>query len=105
MNTVESQGSAITIESSVQVAQTKKGFFERLPEDWWAVLIGGMIIAAILLFALASPGYKFITPVYQWAGTNELSAKVFSATNLLVLGAIGAAYLAICTISLSLSGN
>jgi hypothetical protein len=31
-------------------AVPKATFFSRLTEDWWAVIIGGIIITAILLF-------------------------------------------------------
>ncbi|MCW3081837.1 putative sulfate exporter family transporter [Segetibacter sp.] len=84
---------------------TPKTFWSALTEDWWAVIIGGIIVAGILGFAIASPGFKFTTPVYQWADTNDLVTKVFAINNLLLIAAIGLVFMAISSIAISLSGG
>ena len=54
------------------MTKENSSFFARLTEDWGAVVIGGIITLAILLFAIATPGFKFTLPVYQWADTTDL---------------------------------
>lgn len=83
----------------------KQTFFTRLTEDWWAVIIGGILIAAILLFALSLPGFKFTLPAYQWADWNDLSGKVLAINNLLLIVGIGVIFLIVSSISISLSGG
>jgi uncharacterized integral membrane protein (TIGR00698 family) len=83
----------------------KKTFFAGLSEDWWAVIIGSILVIAILLFAIASPGFKFTTPVYQWADANDLTTKVLTANNLVLIAGIGLVFLIISSISISLSGG
>jgi len=93
------------LERNVDIPATNKTFFSALTEDWWAVIIGGGLIAAILVIAIASPGFKFTTPVYQWADTNDLSGKVLALNNLLLIAGIGLVFLIISSIAISLSGG
>jgi len=88
-----------------QDTAAKDTFFSRITEDWWAVIIGGFFIAVILLIALVFPGFKFTAPVYQWANTTDLFTKVFAANNLILIAGIGAIFLLISAISISLSGG
>jgi uncharacterized integral membrane protein (TIGR00698 family) len=83
----------------------KTTFFSRLTEDWWAVIIGGIIITAILLFAVVSPEFKFTLPSWQWAGSKDLIDKVLAINNILLIAGIGLIFLIISSISISLSGN
>ena len=92
-------------EKSGNVPVEKLTFFARLTEDWWAVIIGGILIAAILVFAIARPGFKFTLPVYQWADTNDLIGKVLTINNLLLISGIGLIFMIISLISISLSGG
>lgn len=84
---------------------TGSTLFARLSEDWWAVVIGGLLITAILLFAVASPGLKFNTPVYQWTNQDDLFGKVLALNNLLLITGIGLVYMIVSSISISLSGG
>ncbi|HKO79198.1 MAG TPA: putative sulfate exporter family transporter, partial [Chitinophagaceae bacterium] len=76
-----------------------------LSEDIWAVIIGGLLIATVLIVALLSPGFKFITPVYQWAGTGDLFANVLSGNNLLLLAGIGLVFALLSSVAIRLSGG
>jgi uncharacterized integral membrane protein (TIGR00698 family) len=93
------------VENNIENAGTNKGFFSSLTEDWWAVIIGGVLIAAILLFAVTSPGFKFTTPIYQWADTNDLTTKVLAINNLLLIAGIGAVFLILSSAAISFSGG
>ena len=90
--------------SSHQAPAVKTGF-HALTEDWWAVILGSFIIAAILLFALARPAFAFTTPVYQWTSLTDLTAKVLAGSNLLLLALIGLIFGVIAAVSVGLSGG
>lgn len=83
----------------------RKTFLSALTEDWWAVVIGSLIIISVLIFALASPDFKFTTPVYQWSNTDDLFSKVFAANNLVLIALIGILFLIISSVSIFLSGG
>lgn len=70
-------------------------YFSRLGEDGWAVWIAGILIGGVLVFALLNPAYKFVGPAYGWKDWGELGSKVFSISNLQVIGWIGLLYLAL----------
>src|SRR5437868_5869155 len=61
----------------------------QLTEDGWAVLIGGFLIAAVLAIVYFIQGYKFQVPVYQWATASDLTGKVLTVGNLLLIAIIG----------------
>ena len=67
-------------------------YFSRLGEDGWAVWIAGILIGGVLVFALLNPSYKFVSPAYGWKEWGELGSKVFSISNLQVIGLIGILY-------------
>lgn len=93
------------IEKDIANSAKDKTFFTSLTEDWWAVILGSVIIAIVLLIAFTSPGFKFTTPVYQWTDTNDLLNKVLTTNNLLLIAGIGASFLVISSISIALSGG
>jgi hypothetical protein len=97
-------GSGLEAETP-QKASAKNTFFETLTEDWWAVLIGGAIIIAVLGIALTATGFKFTVPVYQWATAAELYAKVLTASNLLLIAGIGVLFALLSAVALALSGG
>ncbi|MFT3936615.1 MAG: putative sulfate exporter family transporter [Chitinophagaceae bacterium] len=80
-------------------------FWGSLTEDWWAVLIGGSIIIAILLISLLSNGFAFQLPVYQWATTADLTNKVLTAHNLLLILITGIIFLLLSVVAIVLSGG
>jgi uncharacterized integral membrane protein (TIGR00698 family) len=104
-NTTVISESRDAVEKDLNIPSAKKSFFTALTEDWWAVIIGGILIAAILLFAIASPGFKFTVPVYQWADTKDLTGKVLTLNNLLLIAGIGGVFLVVSSIAVSLSGG
>lgn len=82
-----------------------RGFFPKLSEDIWAVIIGSLLIAAVLAIGLSSARFKFTSPVYQWTNTDELFAKVLSANNLLLIVGIGLVFALLSAIAIRLSGG
>jgi len=76
-----------------------------LSEDIWAVIIGSLLIAAVLVVAFLTPGFKFTSPIYQWTNTDDLFTKVFSANNLLLITGIGLVFVLFSAIAIHLSGG
>ena len=83
----------------------KKAFLAGLTEDWWAVLIGAIIIAAVLLIIEFVPGFKFEPPVFQWASAADLFSKVLSLHNLLIISVTGLLFLVLSAVAIALSGG
>jgi uncharacterized integral membrane protein (TIGR00698 family) len=83
----------------------KPHFFSRLSEDIWAVIIGSLLIAAVLVIAFISPAFTFTSPVYQWSDTGVLFEKVLSVNNLLLLAGIGLIFALLSSIAIRLSGG
>jgi len=98
-----SDSSALYSDGEVQIE--RKGFGSALSEDGWAVIIGSVLITAALVVGISSPGFRFISPVYQWANIDELFTKVFSANNLLLVAGIGLIFLLLSAIAIRLSGG
>lgn len=74
-----------------------------LTEDWWAVILGGAIIFAVIL--LNGNGVAFHLPSYQWGGLPDLFGKVLSGGNLLLIIETGVIFLALASFSIALSGG
>lgn len=83
----------------------KRNFFSQLPEDWWAVLIGGSLISLVLLVSLLASDFKFQLPVYQWATREDLFSKVLAAHNLLLIALTGIVFFIFSAIAIVLSGG
>ena len=84
---------------------TTTTFKPLLSEDWVAFIIGGVVILGILLIAGLAPGFKFKTPVYQWANTRDLFTKVLAPSNLLVLLLIGVIFFLLAIAAILLLGG
>ena len=82
-----------------------KSFLSQLTEDWWAVLIGGVIITIVLLIALLATGFVFELPVYQWATRADLLNKVLSLHNIILIGITGLIFLVLSAVAIVLSGG
>ncbi|MEI9942799.1 MAG: putative sulfate exporter family transporter [Chitinophagaceae bacterium] len=97
--------SANNTEHIEAITTTKKNLFSDLSEDIWAVLISGLLIVAVLGVAIFSESFKFTTPVYQWANTNDLFNKVLAGSNILLLAFIGLVFVFLSSIAILLSGG
>ncbi len=76
----------------------------QLSEDIWANIIGGTLIAGVLIW-WAATGQKPVAPSYGWANTEELFSKVLSASNLAIIAGIGLVFAALSAIAVKLSGG
>jgi uncharacterized integral membrane protein (TIGR00698 family) len=86
-------------EIPVEIKETPFG----LTEDWWAVILGGIIILAIVLFGIN--GVLIKLPVYKWSGSAQLLAEVLSETNLLRIGVLGIVFLGMASVAVVSSGG
>jgi len=84
---------------------SKKSFYSRITEDGWALWIGGLLMAAVLLIAFSMTDFKFASPVYQWTGTDDLVSKVLTGKNILLISGIGLAFAVLSSIAISLSAG
>ncbi len=91
-------------EETNYIELNKNPFFPELPEDIWAIVISGLLIATILagVFFL---DIKLTTPVYQWENENDLQTKVLTVNNLLLLVVIGTIFLFLSSLAVATSGN
>lgn len=81
----------------------KKTFLQSINEDWWAVILGGLIIAFTLFYI--DSGSAITLPNYKWSNTSELLSKVLSASNLLLIFKVGVIFLVLASFSIILSGG
>lgn len=85
------------------ISVDKKTFLQLLTEDWWAVILGSIIIAIVLY--LNSNGTVISLPTFKWESSDELLAKILSAANLLLIAEMGLIFLALASVAISLSGG
>ncbi|MES2809569.1 MAG: putative sulfate exporter family transporter [Bacteroidota bacterium] len=90
-------------EAQLETSQGKPSFFKGLTEDWWAVIIGAIIIAAVLIFT--KDGATIALPSYKWDTAADLTGKVLSAKNLTLIAEIALIYLALAGIAIALAGG
>ncbi|WP_158797907.1 YeiH family protein [Pedobacter sp. L105] len=94
---------AALAESEAEVSPVKKPFFNSLTEDWWAVILGALIISFVLWFT--DKGVVFHLPAFKWSGTDELFGKILSLDNLLLIVETGLVFLFLAAVSIALSGG
>jgi len=85
------------------ISPDKKTFLQSLTEDWWAVILGTIIIATVLY--LTNNGAVISLPAFKWATNEDLLGKILSASNLLLIVEMGAVFLALASIAIGLSGG
>jgi len=85
------------------ITPDKKTFLQSLTEDWWAVILGTIIIATVLY--LTNTGTTVTLPAYKWATSEDLFGKILSGSNLLLILETGVVFLALAAIAIGLSGG
>ncbi|WP_316843772.1 YeiH family protein [Pedobacter psychrodurus] len=85
------------------ITPDKKTFLQSLTEDWWAVILGTIIIATVLY--LTNNGTTISLPAFKWATTDDLLGKILSGQNLLLIVETGAVFLVLASIAIALSGG
>lgn len=94
-----------TPEVALTDSGTQSGFWARLTEDSWANLIGGSLVAGVLLWVFALQGGKPVAPVYGWANAEALFGKVLHLDNLGIVGLSGLVFALLSSIAIKLSGG
>jgi uncharacterized integral membrane protein (TIGR00698 family) len=77
----------------------------QLTEDGWAVLIGAVLIVVVLAIVFFVQGYKFQVPVYQWETASDLTGKVLTVSNLLLIAIIGVIFAILSSLAIAISGG
>lgn len=85
------------------ISPDKKTFLQSLTEDWWAVILGTIIIVTVLF--LTNNGTVISLPAFKWATSEDLLGKILSASNLLLIVEMGTVFLALASIAIGLSGG
>ncbi|GGE70610.1 putative integral membrane protein (TIGR00698 family) [Pedobacter psychrotolerans] len=99
-NTATANSAALT---DAGITPDKKTFLQSLTEDWWAVILGSVIIATVLF--LTHNGTSIALPAYKWSGSEDLLNKILSPGNLLLILETGIVFLALASIAIALSGG
>lgn len=99
-NTATENSAALT---DAGITPDKKTFLQSLTEDWWAVILGSIIIATVLF--LTNSGTAIALPAYKWSGSEDLFNKILSPGNLLLILETGVIFLALASIAIALSGG
>lgn len=99
-NTAAENSAALT---DAGITPDKKTFLQSLTEDWWAVILGSVIIATVLF--LTHNGTSIALPVYKWSGSEALFNNILSPANLLLILETGVVFLALASIAIALSGE
>ncbi len=102
--------SSISVESEkdVLIPGNKPGkgsLYSKITEDGWAMWIGGLLIAVVLLIAFSKTDLKFNSPVYQWSDINDLVTKILTARNILLIAGIGVVFAVVSSLAVRLSGG
>ena len=85
------------------ITPDKQTFLKALTEDWWAVILGSVIIAGVLY--ITGTGVAITLPAFKWASTDDLFGKILSAGNLLLIIETGLVFLALAGTAIALSGG
>lgn len=96
---------AIDNEAAAENTPAQRSGLLNLSEDIWAVLIGSIIIAVILMITALMNGFNFELPVYQWANREGLVNGVLSFKNILLLAQTGLVFLVLSAAAVALSGG
>ena len=88
-----------------ELNQNSPSLLSLISEDIWAVWIGGLLIVAILAIAFIATDLKFSTPAYQWATAADLTGKVITGKNLLLIGIIGVIFFLLSSVAIVASGT
>ncbi|WP_421939035.1 YeiH family protein [Pedobacter sp.] len=99
-NTTADHSAALT---DAGITPDKKTFLQSLTEDWWAVILGTIIIATVLY--LSGNGTSISLPAYKWSNTDDLFNKILAPHNLLLIVETGAIFLALAGVAILLSGG
>ena len=99
-NTASANSAALT---DAGITPDKKNFLQSFTEDWWAVILGSVIIATVLF--LTHNRISIALPTYKWSGSEDLLNKILSQANLMLILETGIVFLALASIAIALSGG